>query len=61
MSERVRIARGEYSGIDVSPQFIPYTKVILTVGSGENQGIYTAGYDGGRVLELENPWGNQQI
>ena len=47
--------------VEVSAQFPPYTKVVLTVGKGENQNVYVAGSDGGLVLELENPWGSQQI
>ena len=60
MSEKVQIQRN-CRDIDVPPKLRPYTKVIVTAGTGENQSVYTAGYDGGAVMELSIPWATQRI
>lgn len=46
-----------------SPAFQPFSMVRIIVGTDENgdQLVYEAGEETGRVLEVENPWGTQQM
>ena len=46
-----------------SPSFQPFSMVRIIVGEDEsgNQLVYEAGEDSGRVLEVTNPWGTQQM
>ena len=46
------------SGIETSPKFAPYSKVILLV---DEENAYIAGDDSGRTLEAELPWATQEI
>lgn len=52
------------SKLDKSPALDPYTKVVIIVGEDEETGeqlVYEAGTDAGRTLEVNNPWGTQQM
>lgn len=46
-----------------SPSFQPFSMVRIIVGEDDegNQLVYEAGEDSGRVLEVTNPWGTQQM
>lgn len=57
MSDVVALAR-RVSVVDVSPQFSNYSKVIIHVSDDTT---YEVGDDTGRVLELDNPFGTQQM
>lgn len=46
------------SNIDVSPQFQPYSKVIIHI---DDETEVVAGNNTGRTLELTNPFGNQKM
>lgn len=46
------------SSLDVSPQFQPYSKVIIHVSDDTT---YEVGNDTGRTLEMDNPFGTQQM
>ena len=46
------------SSLDVSPQFSPYSKVIINVSDGV---AFIAGDDTGRTLEVDNPFGTQAM
>lgn len=57
MSDVVSIAR-RVTSVDVSPQFDNYSKVILHVSDDT---AYEVGNDTGRTLEIDNPFGTQQM
>lgn len=57
LSDVVTIAR-RVSKVDVSPQFDNYSKVIIRVSDDTS---YEAGNDTGRTLEIDNPFGTQQM
>ena len=46
------------SNIEVSPQFQPYSRVIIHI---DNDTQVVAGNSTGRTLEIDNPFGNQQM
>lgn len=57
MSDIVNIRR-RASSLDASPQFDSYSKVIIHVS---DETIVTVGDDTGRTLEIDNPFGTQQM
>ena len=57
MSDVVNVG-SRVASIDVSPQFQPYSKVIIHV---DDEHAYVAGNDSGRVLEFDNPFGTQAM
>lgn len=57
LSDVVTIAR-RVSKVDVSPQFDNYSKVVIHVSEDTT---YEAGNDTGRTLEIDNPFGTQQM
>lgn len=57
MSDIVGIGR-KVSTLDVSPQFSNYSKVVIRV---DDKTAIEVGNDTGRTLELENPFGTQQM
>lgn len=57
MSDIVALAR-RVSQVDVSPQFDNYSKVVIHVSDDT---AYVAGNDTGRTLEIDNPFGTQQM
>lgn len=57
MSDLISIA-SRLSHLDVSPQFMPYSKVMIHVSDDT---VIEAGDDTGRTLELDNPFGTQQM
>lgn len=57
MSDLISIA-SRLSHLDVSPQFMPYSKVMIHVSDDT---VIEAGDDTGRTLELYNPFGTQQM
>lgn len=61
MSAKHNIGENAVS-LDYSDPLLPYSKVrIITSDSGDEQFVYEAGDDSGRVLEIFNPWGTQQM
>lgn len=62
MSDVVHIGRAA-KNIKESPSFSPFSGVRLTAEKDEegNAIVYNAGDDSGRVLEVNNPWGSQQM
>ena len=62
MSDVVHIGRSA-KNIKESPLFSPFSGVKLIAGKDDdgNVVVYRAGDDSGRVLEMENPWGSQQM
>lgn len=64
MSEFTTIHLGQNAkSVEDSPSFQPFSMVRIIVGEDENgtQIVYEAGEPSGRVLEVTNPWGTQQI
>lgn len=57
MSDIVNIRR-RASSLDASPQFDSYSKVIIHVS---DESTVTVGDDTGRTLEIDNPFGTQQM
>lgn len=57
MSDNIYIGN-RASNIDVSPQFQPYSRVIIHI---DNDTQVVAGNSTGRTLEIDNPFGNQQM
>lgn len=57
MSDLISIA-SRLSHLDVSPQFMPYSKVMIHVSDDT---VIETGDDTGRTLELDNPFGTQQM
>lgn len=57
MSDVVTLAK-RVSNVEVSPQFNNYSKVIIHVS---DETIYEAGNDTGRVVEIDNPFGTQEM
>lgn len=57
MSDEVSIGR-RVGSVDISPQFSNYSKVIIKV---DKDTAIEAGDDNGRTLELENPFGTQEM
>lgn len=57
MSDSIYIGN-RASNIDVSPQFQPYSKVIIHI---DDDTQVVAGNNTGRTLEIDNPFGNQQM
>lgn len=57
MSDIVNIRR-RASSLEASPQFDSYSKVIIHVS---DESTVTVGDDTGRTLEIDNPWGTQQM
>lgn len=57
MSDIIALAR-RVSQVDVSPQFDNYSKVVIHVSDDT---AYVAGNDTGRTLEIDNPFGTQQM
>ena len=57
MSDIVNIRR-RASSLDASPQFDSYSKVIIHVS---DESTVTVGNDTGRTLEIDNPFGTQQM
>lgn len=51
------------SNLDISPQFNGYSGVRIFVGTDDDgeSVIYESGNDGGRVLEIKNPFGTQAM
>lgn len=51
------------SNLDVSPQFNGYSGVRIFVGTDDDGEtvVYESGNDGGRVLEIKNPFGTQAM
>ena len=49
--------------LDISPQFLAYTKVRIYVGVDDDGAdvVYEAGSETGRTLELKNPFGTQEM
>ena len=49
--------------IKESPEYLPYSKVRIIVGEDSDgmQLVYEAGDDTFRTLEIQNPWGTQEI
>lgn len=62
MSDLIHVGRSA-KNIKDSPLFYPFSGVKLIAGKdGDgNAVVYRAGNDSGRVLEMENPWGSQQM
>ena len=63
MSNKYYIGK-KTSKLDKSPALSPFSKVVIIVGDDEETGeqlIYEAGDDSGRTLEMNNPWGTQQM
>lgn len=48
----------QVSNVKVSPQFDAVTKVVVKISDTE---AYESGTDGGRTLEVSNPWGSQRM
>lgn len=44
--------------LDASPRFIPFTRVTIHIS---DDSYVTAGDDTGRTMEIDNPWGTQQM
>lgn len=57
MSDIVTV-RSRMDTLDVSPKFEAYSKVIIKVNDDE---AYVSGDDVGRVLEIDNPFGTQEM
>ena len=57
MSDTVNVAN-RISTLDVSPQFDSYSKVIIHVSDDE---VIEVGTNAGRTLEIDNPYGTQQM
>ena len=57
MSDVISVAR-RVTSVDVSPQFDNYSKVIIHVS---DETAYEVGNDTGRTLEIDNPFGTQQM
>lgn len=57
MSDVVSVGR-RLTSLDVSPQFQPYTKVIIHTG---DETAIEVGNDTGRTLEIDNPFGTQAM
>lgn len=57
MSDVVSLGR-RVSSLDVSPQFPNYSKVVIHI---DNETAVEVGNDTGRTLELDNPFGTQQM
>ena len=57
MSDIVTVRR-RASSLETSPQFDSYSKVVIHV---DDENVATAGNDTGRTLEIDNPWGTQQM
>lgn len=57
MSDVVGLGR-RVSNLDLSPQFVNYSKVVIHI---DNETAIEAGNDTGRTLELDNPFGTQQM
>lgn len=57
MSDIISVGR-RVTSVDSSPQFSNYSKVIIHVSDDTT---YEAGDDTGRVLEIDNPFGTQQM
>ena len=57
MSDTIYVGQ-RVSNIEVSPQFQPYSRVIIHI---DNDTQVVAGNDTGRTLEIDNPFGNQQM
>lgn len=50
--------------LDISEAFDGYSRVVIKTGQTDDEGndiAYVAGNESGRTLEIENPWGNQEI
>ena len=62
MSDSVNIMQRAVN-VTKAPRFAPYSKVIIHVGTDEdgNEVVYESGDDSGRVLEISNEWGSQQM
>ena len=66
LSEKIYLGRNA-AAIEVSPAFAPFTGVRLYAADSTDSGgtavsgIYEAGSDTGRVLELDCPWGTQAM
>lgn len=60
MSDKIYLG-SNVSELDTSPAFLPFSKVVIIVGEDENQLVYEAGDNTGRALEVEIPWGTQQM
>ena len=62
MSDSINIMQ-RTSNVTKAPQFEPYSKVIIYVGTDDdgNMVAYQSGDDTGRTLEVTNEWGNQQM
>lgn len=57
MSDVVGLGR-RVSSLDISPQFTNYSKVVIHI---DDETAVEVGNDTGRTLELDNPFGTQQI
>lgn len=57
MSDEIYIGQ-KAGGLETSPKLDPVSKVILYV---DNENVYEAGTDGGRVLEVTCPYATQQM
>jgi hypothetical protein len=57
LSDVISIAR-RVTSVDVAPQFDNYSKVIIHVS---DETAHEAGNDTGRTLEIDNPFGTQQM
>lgn len=51
------------ANLEESPEYAPYSKVVIIVGEDENgnQLVYEAGDNSGLTLELTNPWGTEEM
>lgn len=49
--------------VRISPEFDAYSKVIINIGEDDdgNEISYISGNSTGRTLEIENPWGTQEM
>lgn len=57
MSDRITLLK-RVASLDVSPQFDGYSKVIIHI---DDKTQVSAGNDSGRVMEVTNPFGTQQM
>lgn len=57
MADVVSIGQ-QVASVDVSPQFLPYSKVVIHV---DDDTAFVEGNDTGRVFEIDNPFGSQEM
>ncbi|MBP5460709.1 MAG: hypothetical protein J6Y20_01090 [Lachnospiraceae bacterium] len=62
MSDRIILNRAARN-IEESPEYAPISKVRIVVGEDANGQtiVYESGDNNGRTIEIDNPWGTQEI